>query len=243
MPGWKLALRRILPFFFPVISLVCSAQLPSGSVVRAESFDKPLRDTVVDLGLSRYLRPSAHSHISLYCLYYSTFMVKQLDDPGMKGTRWVTIAPIRNGHAPECQRSHDSTERFLAKEWWSFIGVKDQLLFLEAADGEDGGLPMRFLDLKTGRKIFEDSISLTDSRIEFAYTPDGKMSIRYLRVVHGDCSIPKSGEICWNKFRQQFGLALASAPMCTGYEGEQPIPVEEEQNGISHCLPSSSIAR
>jgi len=107
--------------------------------------------------------------------------------------------------------------------------VKDQLLFLEAADGENDGMPIRILDLKTGRKIFEDSISLTDFRFDFAYTSGSKMSMRYLRVVRGDCSIPKGGEICWNRFRQQFGLVLASAPTCSGYEGEQPIPVEEAQ--------------
>lgn len=55
------------------------------------------------------------------------------------------------------------------------------------------------------------------------------MSMKYLRVVRGDCSIPKGGETCWKKFRQQFGLVLASAPTCTGYEGERPIPVADEQ--------------
>src|SRR6202012_1959234 len=112
------------------------------------------------LGQSPYLRPSTSSHISLFYSYYAAFMVKELDDPGLKGTLWVTVTPIHNGHCPVCQRSHGSLERFIAKDWWSFIGVKGQLLFLEAADGEDDGMPFRILDLKTGKKIFEDSVSL-----------------------------------------------------------------------------------
>jgi hypothetical protein len=77
-------------------------------------------------------------------------MAKQLDDPGLKGTRWAMIAHILNGHVPVCRRSHGPTERFFAKEWWSFMGVKGSLLFLEAADGSSGGMPFRILDMKTG---------------------------------------------------------------------------------------------
>jgi hypothetical protein len=220
-----------------VIVAIVSGYSAFGSARMTEPFDKPVRETVVDLGQSRYLRPSTSSRILLACFYYPTFMVKQLDDPGMKGTLWVTFGPILNGQTPPCRRSHGSTERFIAKGWWGFIGVKGQFLFLEAADGEDGGMPVRILDLKTRRKVFEDSISLTDFGIDFSYAPDGRMSMRYLRVVRGDCSISKGGEICWNRFRQQFGLELASAPTCTGYEGEQPVPVQEEETDSAIAYP------
>ena len=210
-----------------VIIAVMLGHLAFSSALRA---DEPLRKTDVDLEQSAYLRPGTRSHILLSCFYYRDFMVKQLDDPGMKGVRWVTIAPVLNGQMPPCRRSHGPTERFIAKGWWGFIGVERQLLLLEAADGEDDGIAVRVLDLRTKRKIFEDSISLTHFRIEFAYTQDGKVSgMRYLRVVQGDCSLPKGGETCWNRFRQQFGLLQESVPTCTGYEGEQPVPIEEEQ--------------
>jgi hypothetical protein len=42
----------------------------------------------------------------------------------------------------------------------------------------------------------------------------------YLRAVGEDCSIPKDGTSCWNKFRQKFGLQLAEAPKCDGYRHE-----------------------
>lgn len=206
---------------------VALGYLALGPVVLAESFDKPLRETVVDLGPSPYLMPRSASRIQLFCSYYPEFLIKQLDDPGQKGTRWVTIVPIIKGAVPTCLRSHGPKERFIAREWWSFIGVKGSLLFLEAADGSSGGMPFRVLDLKTGKKIFEDSKWWND-HFEFVQTPDGKMSLRYLRVVEGDCSIPKGEESCWNKFREKFGLPLAAAPKCTGSEEEETIPISEE---------------
>jgi hypothetical protein len=116
---------------------------------------------------------------------------------------------------------------FYAKEWLSFIGVKGSLLFLGAADGSSGGMPFRILDLKTGKKIFEDSAWWND-HLDFVQTSDGKMSLRYLRVVEGDCSIPKGGSSCWNKFREKFGLPLDTAPKCNGSEEEETIPTSEE---------------
>ena len=199
-----------------------------GFSARPESFDKPLRETVVDLGPSPYLMPRSSSRIQLFCSYYPTFMVKQLNDPGLKGTRWVTIAPVLKEQIPDCRRSQGPAERFVAKDWWSFIGIKGSFLFLEAADSDHSGIPFRILDLKTGKKIFEDS-EWWDRHLEFVPYSDGRMSLRYQRAVEGDCSIPKSGASCWNKFKQKFGLPLATAPNCTGYEGEQPTPAEQEQ--------------
>jgi hypothetical protein len=219
------------------VALVLAVALGAlGSVAHAGSFDKYARKAVVDLGQSPYLRPSAHSRILLSCFYYPSFMVKELDDPGLKGTPWVTISPIRSGASHTCKRSHGSTERFIAKGWWGFIGVKGQLLFLEAPDGIDDGMPIRVLDLKTGRKIFEDSVLLADFRIDFESAPDGRMQMKYVRVVRGDCSIPKGGETCWNRFLQQFGLMSALEPVCVGYNGE-PIPADEEQTESTIAYP------
>ena len=125
--------------------------------------------------------------------------------------------PVVSEDLPACRLAHDSTERFMAKEWWSFEGVKGPLLFLEAADGDDnGGMPFRVIDLKTEKKIFEDS-AWWSGQMEFVSTSDRKMSLRYLRVVGADCSIPKDGMSCWNEFRRRYGLTLATTPKCAGY--------------------------
>jgi hypothetical protein len=205
----------------------------------AESFDKPVRTTVVDLGPSpsQDRLQGSRFRVKLSCSYYPAFMVKELDDDGLKGTRWVTIVPVENGRIPACRRSHGSTERFMAKEWWTFLGAKGSLLFLEAADGDENqGIPFRVLDRKTGKKIFEDS-AWWDGHLEFAQTPDGRISLSYLRVVGDDCSIPKGGTSCWNKFTEKFGLPLAAAPKCTNYLGEQTLTAEDTQSRSAIAYP------
>jgi hypothetical protein len=216
----------------------------SGSVALAESFDKPVRKTVVNLGRSPHLMANDPRPIQLSCFYYPDFMVKELNNPGLKGVRWVTITPVINEDAPACRLAHDSTERFMAKEWWSFEGVKGSLLFLEAADGDDnGGMPFRILDLKTGKKIFEDS-AWWNGHLELVHTTDETVSLRYLRVVGGDCSIPKDRMSCWSKFRRRYGLAIATVPKCTGYrhEGEREWVVGDEGVPPEEIKTPSAIA-
>jgi len=180
--------------------------------------------------------PNDPARIQLSCFYYQDFMVKELNNPGLKGVRWVTVTPVTNEDAPACHLAHASTERFMAKEWWSFEGVKGSLLFLEAADGDsNGGMPFRILDLKAGKKIFEDS-AWWNGHLEFVHTTNETVSLRYLRVVGGDCSIPRDGMSCWSNFRRRYGLALATVPKCTGYRhdgekewvvGDEGVPPEE----------------
>jgi hypothetical protein len=207
----------------------CSAL---GATALAESFDEPVRKTAVDLGQSTYLMPGDHSHIQLYCAYYHGFMIKELDDPGLKGTAWVTITAIDGERIPACRTSHTPKEKLLAKGWWGFIGIKGSLLFLGAADGDNGGMPFRVLDWKTEEDIFSDSIALPYYKLrdfDFVRTSSGELLLRYSRVVAGDCSIPKDGLTCWNKLRRKFRLISVTPPTCTGYENEVPVPIDEVQ--------------
>jgi len=218
-----------------VIAIVLG-NLASGFVASAESFDQPVRKTVVDLGPSSYLMPKNPSRIQLFCFYYADFMVKELNNPGLKGVRWVTLTPVINGGLPACRPANAFAERFMAKGWWGFEGVKGPLLFLESADGDDnGGMPFRVLDMKTGTKIFEDS-AWWNGHLEFDRASDGSISLRYLRVVGGDCSIPKDGMSCWTKFRKHYDLLPATVPVCAGYRhegdkewvvGDPGVPPEE----------------
>jgi hypothetical protein len=211
-------------------------QSASGRVALAEYFDKPFQEQTVDLGRSPNAMPDDPSHIHLSCFFYPDFMVKQLSDPAVKGTLWVTVTPvISGGDPPACRLAHSSTERSVAKQWWGFQGVKRSLLFLEAADGdENAGMPFRIVDMKTGQKVFEDSAS-GNSHPTFAPLSDGKISLRYLRRVGGDCSIPKDGVTCWSKFRKHYGLPRAAIPKCMGYRrdrgkewaaGDEGVPSE-----------------
>jgi hypothetical protein len=220
-----------------LVVAVVLADSTCSSVMHAESFDKPIRKTVVDLGPSSYLMPNNPSRIELSCFYYPDLMVKELNDPGVKGVLWVTMTPFINKNPHTCQLAHASTERFMAKLGWRFEGVKGPLMFLEPADGDgNGGRPFRVLDMKTGRKIFEDSTQWND-RLEFAHAPDGSVSLRYLRAVGGDCSIPKGGMSCWIKFSRHYGLLPATVPECTGYRRKG----DKELNAGDLSLPPQEI--
>jgi hypothetical protein len=223
-----------LLIYLSLTAVLGNSILASGATT--ESFDKPVRKTVVNLGRSRYLMPNNTSRILLSCFYYQKFMIKELNDPGLKGVRWVTLTPILNEDAPACRLAHASTERFMAKAWWSFLGVKDSFLFLEAADGDNGGMPFRVLDLNTGKKIFEDSAWWND-HVEFVHATDQSVSLRYLRVVVADCSIPKDGMNCWTKFRKRYGLTTATPPKCSGYR----IEGEKESAEVDEGLPPAEI--
>ncbi|MGB8260558.1 MAG: hypothetical protein WCE75_09410 [Terracidiphilus sp.] len=41
-------------------------------------------------------------------------------------------------------------------------------------------MPVRILDRRTGRRIFEDSVALGDFRIDLAYAPDGSLLLNYM---------------------------------------------------------------
>lgn len=212
-----------------LIAAVAIGCLAAGVVAHAESFDTPVRKTAVDLGPSRDLMPGDPQHVQLSCSYYPGFMVKELDDPGVEGAEWVTVTAFLKGHPPACRSAHGPKERFIAKDSWGFLGVKGSLLFLTAADGEDGGLPFRIVNWKTGKNIFKDSAALPyygGPGFDFGHAADGKLTVQFLRVVHGDCSIPNDGQSCWNILRANLGLAPTDMPACTGYVGEktdQPI--------------------
>lgn len=212
--------------------------LPLSCGALAESFDKPDRHTVVDFGPSSYAGRNSGARVKLSCSYYPAFMVKQLDDEGQKGTQWVSVLPIFKGDVPPCRRAHNPAERVITNDGWFFIGAKNQLLFLEASDGEYDGMPFRILDWMNGKTLFQDSVLLASGKIdlEIADAPDGEITLNYLRVVAGDCSIPKGNASCWEQFRQKFGLPLASVPSCTGYRnigdkewvvGDPGVPPEE----------------
>jgi hypothetical protein len=232
---WPLCLL-VFVFAGPRPSFQSQLGNTSGTAERTESFDKPARKIVVNLGRSPYLMPNNPAQIQLSCFYYQDFMVKELNDPGLKGTRFVAVIHITKEQAPACRAAHAAKEQFIAKDWWSFLGAKGSLLFLGAADGDDNsGMPFRIVDLQTGRKIFEDS-EWWNGRLEFVRASDETLSLRYLRVVGANCSIPKDGISCWSKFRSRYGIAMAALPKCTGYrvegkkewaEGDEGIPPAE----------------
>jgi hypothetical protein len=195
----------------------------SSTAAHAEPFDKPLQEKVVDFGRSRYLMPNDDRHAKLTCSHYPNFMVKELNDPGLKGAL-ITLVPVRQGHNPACTRTRSRGEKVF-KDWGGYFGgVKRDLVFLYDSDGTDGGLPFTAFDSKTLAKIFQDSVALQGElhhEIDFVQASDKQITLRYLRVVSGTCSVPKDGSACWTKFKEQTGLRLAPMPKCSDYPGKE----------------------
>jgi hypothetical protein len=189
------------------------------SAAHAEPFDKPLQEKVVDFGPSPELGPN-RMHVKLTCSYYPTFMVKELNDPGHKGALWIAIVPARTGNTSGCTRRHGPGEKVFPRDWDEYFGgVKRDLVFIYAADCLSEELGFRAFDSKTGAKLFEDSVWLLHRELDFANASDGQMTLKYLRVVTGPCSVPKDGIACWNRFEEQLALRLAPMPKCSTYQG------------------------
>lgn len=226
--------RRVVALLFGATIAVGLSTKCAGS--QTESFDKPIRKTVRRLGTPTYPTPGHPDWIRLSCFYYRDFLVKQLVYPAVKGSQWVSIAPVDNKSASACQTTHSPRERFVTQDGWFFMGVKGSFLLLEAPDGdENAGMPFRVIDTKSGDKLFEDSEG-GSSRMGFAHTPDGNVLLRYVRRLGGDCSIPKDGMSCWRKFIGHYGVLLATAPECVGYRregdkewttGDEGVPPED----------------
>ena len=207
-----------------LLLVVCSlhAQIDLSSL--DEGFDKPLAKTVVDLGPSPFYRASQHVRDKLTCYYYPTFTVKEYDR-GQKGADWLSI--VRSAQAACTRRHRDDEKVYMSPDWSGYFrGVKGRLVFFDAPDGEDGGMPFAVFEVRTGRKLFEDS-SLLDyyqkklhikNAFRITSGPDQIPQLTYLRVVRAGCDLKTEQAVCWNKVRAEFGITPTNMPDCSGYE-------------------------
>lgn len=105
-------------------------------------FDTPLRIEIVDLGASPYYPPGADSPpTALSCYYFPNFVVKEYYLGG-RGAEWLSIL-LDPGEPPECKGSHERGERVIEYPEWEghFKGAKGSLVFFDASDSVNGGLP------------------------------------------------------------------------------------------------------
>jgi len=216
------------PLWYVAALLVALAE-GFGAAPLTDSFDVPIRKQVVDFGPSQFRRYRK----KLVCYSYSTLMVKEYGEEWEKGTEWLAILPVKEGGAsPVCDRSHGPEERVIEGQEWSggLKGVKGNLVFFDADDGRDGGMPFVVYDARTGKKVFEDSgydskfvnrkvqpSPFNRMRVERA--ADGRISLKYLRVVAFDCDLYREKAACWEQVRKKLNLEDARVPVCSGYKG------------------------
>jgi hypothetical protein len=219
-------MRKIHRVFVCVLTLslvASSSQAQGDSANLDEGFDKPLKKTVVDFGPSPYYKASQHVRNKLTCYYYPTFTVKEYAQ-GEKGAEWLSVVPSAQA---ACTRGHEKQEKVYAGEWSGYFkGVKGTVVFFDASDGDDGGMPFAAFDSGSGRKIFEDSLLLDYYQKElhlkniFHITSDADQNplLTYFRVARAGCNLKAEQLECWNKVRAQFGITQTDIPVCSGYE-------------------------
>ena len=208
-----------------VISLLALSVVISSASAQKQSnaFDKAIKETVVDLGVSPYYADMPRKlHGQLRCHYFSKFMVKELD-LGQKGDEWISIAPNDATHLTPCAQDHADSEIDFQK--WPegyFGGVRGSFVFLDAADCFNSGCPFGVFDAFTKKKLFEDQRKLSPkgriAEIRFAER-GSNLVMRYPRVVSAKCSLPQEKSGCWKDILRTTGLAPQPIPKCIGYNG------------------------
>lgn len=208
-------------------------------------------------------------HDQLTCFYYRGLMVKQLTNQWNKGALYLSFVRFDQAR-PACVKEHSPAEKVLDYSEWSgyFRGlVKGDLIFFDADDGEDGGMPFAVYDSKTRKKIFEDNayyVWMWNSKlrprpspfndVRVRTTQDGNVVLTYLRVLGTECDIPIKGSECWPALVQKLGLKTAAAPSCVRWEEFQtagtsavaypietslfPMPVTKAISGPVRCWPA-----
>ena len=233
----------------------------------AQGFD-PYKKQVVDYGVEKDFPNNPH-HDQLTCFYYHGLMVKQLTNYWNKGALFLSFL-LFDQVRPARVKEHSPAEKVLRDSEWSgyFRGlVKGGLVFFDAEDGENGGMPFAVYDSKTQKKLFEDNayyVPMWNRKLRQRPSPfndirvrtmhEGNVVLTYLRVLGTECDIPNEGAECWPPLAQKLRLKAAAPPSCLRGEGDQipkpsavsypvetslfPIPVTKTISGPVRCWPA-----
>jgi hypothetical protein len=222
----------------------------------AQGFD-PYKKQVVDYGVPKDF-PGNHHHDQLTCFYYGGLMVKQFTNDWNKGALFLSF--LRFDHArPACVKEHSADEKVLGSQEWGggyLRGVKGDLVFFDADDGQDGGMPFAVYDSKTQKKVFQDNAyyarmwnpklrprpsPFNDIRIRT--THDGNVVLTYLRVLPTECDIPNRGAECWPPLVQKLGLKTAAAPSCIRWEENRTVGASAVAYPVETSLFPTTVTR
>jgi len=199
--------------------ILLSLLLPATALAKdaVTLFDKPVKVSKIPLAADP-LNPQAKPLLA--CFYFHDFAVKQIDR-GEVGAERLSIVPL-GASAPqyECREANASGEIVADAKDWSgyFKGVKGNYVFVDAADGQNGGLGFAVYSASDGKKIFEDvsmglhAIKLTQSGFVLSYR----------RAYAAQCSLFADAAGCWAQVKRDTGLTQAPPPDCNAaYKREQ----------------------
>lgn len=166
-------------------------------------FDQPVAVDNLDLPPSKD-NPDAKPAVN--CYRYKGFMVKEVD-LGEVGAEKLAILPEN----AKCEREDATEKKVTDPVAGYFLGVKGNLVFFQAPDGFNGGMPYVVIDTKSMKKLFEDSFESAD--FEKIDDQGGKLVLDYVRTYSADCSLYLDGTACAQKIKKETGLGTASAPL------------------------------
>ena len=176
-------------------------------------FDEPVAIDNLDLPADK-ANPDAKHVVN--CDRFKGFMVKEVD-LGELGAEKLAILP----EAAKCVRD-DPKEKPVKEDLARyFLGTKGNLVFFQAADGWNGGMPFVVIDATSMKKLFEDSFEGEDFE---AINVDGaNVTIDYTRTYSADCSLYLDGTACAKKLNETLGLGtVAKLPECgPAYDAEK----------------------
>jgi hypothetical protein len=152
------------------------------------------------------------------CYRFAGFMVKEVD-LGEVGAE--SLAITRPDAA--CERAAGKDDKPVKDDLAGyFFGAKGNLVFFQAEDGHNGGLPFVAYDTKTMKRLFDDSLAGDD--FESLDVNGTTVKATYRRVYSADCSLYKEGGDCADKVRKETGLGGPDAklPDCgEAYDAEK----------------------
>jgi hypothetical protein len=246
-----------LATFFLLFLCVVAIGTQGQSKAKQDWFDVPLKKKTADFGPS-FSKPSDTSpewqwnayrraHNTLTCYWFPLVMVKEFD-VSQKGADWISFIRIHGNAHPECTMSHLRGEKVFSQgEWFGyFLGVKDDFVFLRAADGSDGGIQFAVYDSRTSKKVFEDAdclacvylkknghepLTAPFNRMRINKSSGGTITLKYMRVEQADCDLRTDKALCWDHVRTQMDVKSAKVPVCFDYAN---IPGGELQSIVAH---------
>ena len=191
----------------------CAFVLVLTGAAAAQGFDS-YKKHVVDYGMPKDFPGNPH-HDQLTCFYYRGLMVKQLTNEVEQGGVIPFVSPLRSGATGMRQGTFTDREGPRPPEWGGYFRglVKGDLVFFDADDGEDGGMPFVVYDSRTQKKIFEDNayyVWMWNKKLRPQPSPFNDIRVRTTDDPYASAHLPARAPLRV-QHPQQGGRVLATA--------------------------------
>jgi hypothetical protein len=224
-----------------LVALLAAANSTAGAAdapdaLHQSAVDRPLAVKHVDLGPSPY---SKGERSRLTCTMYPGLMVKEVDRR-QEGDDRIAFVTLPQGAAiPPCALPPARSERAIGSDWSGYLlGVKNGVVLVSAADGENGAIGVALYDPVTARQLF---IADVTGGIVFPASEPNTLLMNYQRTFVADCSIPAKGVACWRAIAARNGLGAIAMPDCdaayaAGAEAMAQARCELAKGNRASCL-------